>query len=105
LVSLFLGCALLPLVAFGWLSLTQVTDSLRAEVERELQQNARKAGQSLAQRMLGAADELGLAVALSSPQSPLAGAPPMVLTRLQQSFSSLQLDEGAEVRALFGPPF
>ena len=105
LVSLFLGCALLPLVAFGWLSLTQVTDSLRAEVERELQQNARKAGQSLAQRMLGAADELGLAVALSSPQSPLAGAPPMVLTRLQQSFSSLQLVEGAEVRALFGPPF
>jgi len=103
LVSLFLGCALLPLVAFGWLSLTQVSDSLRAEVERELQQNARKAGQSLAQRLLGIADELGLAIALSPAQSPLAAAPPMVLTRLKQSFASLQLVEGNEVRALFGP--
>lgn len=95
LIALFLGCALLPLVGFGWLALTQVSDSLRAEVERTLHGSAKDGGMELARRLLEGADELALGAEFCRHQGQsLRSAPQLVRDRLAQTFVSIQRAEG-----------
>ena len=60
-VALFTGCALLPLLAFAWLTLTQATEQMRAELRASLHNGAKTAGMGIAARLSQVAGDLALA--------------------------------------------
>ncbi|MBL8728883.1 MAG: HAMP domain-containing histidine kinase [Planctomycetes bacterium] len=60
LIALFLGCALLPLIAFAWLTLSRVTEQMSADTRESLHQGAKTAGMGLAARLGQVAADLVL---------------------------------------------
>lgn len=60
LIALFLGCALLPLVAFAWLTLSRVTQQMNADTRESLHHGAKTSGMGLAARLGQVAADLVL---------------------------------------------
>lgn len=60
-VALFLGSALLPLVAFAWIAVTRTTDQMRRESLAALHNGAKTAGMGIAARLSQVAGDLALA--------------------------------------------
>jgi len=50
-VVMFLGCALLPLVAFSWLTLSRVTEQMKDDARESLHLGAKTAGMGIAARL------------------------------------------------------
>ena len=64
LIALFLGCALLPLVAFAWITLTRVTEQMDSELRSSLHNGAKTAGMGLAARLGQVAADLAVVAGL-----------------------------------------
>lgn len=104
LIALFLGCALLPLVAFAWITLTRVTEQMDAELRSSLHNGAKTAGMGLAARLGQVAADLTVVAGLLGDD--LAGVrnggalalPDEVAARC----SAVWLDDGGVVRPLRG---
>ncbi len=60
-VTLFTGCALLPLVAFAWLAVSRATNQMGAELQASLHNGAKTAGMGIAARLSQVAGDLSLA--------------------------------------------
>lgn len=60
-VALFTGCALLPLVAFAWLSVTRATQQMANDLRASLHGAAKTAGMGIAARLSLVAGDLSLA--------------------------------------------
>ncbi len=60
LVTLFAGCALLPLVVFAWLAVTSATRQMREELRNSLHDAAKTAGMGIAARASQVAGDLAL---------------------------------------------
>lgn len=64
LVALFLGCAMLPLLAFAWLTLSRVTQQMNADTRESLHHGAKTSGMGLAARLGQVAADLVLVAEL-----------------------------------------
>ncbi|HZT55019.1 MAG TPA: ATP-binding protein [Burkholderiaceae bacterium] len=106
LLTQLLGCALLPLSVFAWLSLTQVSLQFRSEMERGLHASAKTAGMELADHVLAkaAAMDVVAEMALQGTGPELDARLRLLRERLQLYFSALWIDDGGRVRALAGDP-
>ncbi|MGE3172574.1 MAG: ATP-binding protein [Planctomycetota bacterium] len=105
LLALFVGCALAPLLAFGWMSLSQVSSQLNEEMERTLHRSAKAAGMELADRLLSLTDELEVARELCARgDHGIDEASEPLRERLQSQFRSLAVQRDGTVKVLLGGP-
>lgn len=105
LIALFLGCALLPLIAFAWLTLSRVTEQMNADAREALHQGAKTAGMGLAARLGQVGADLVLVAELV--QHHLAEEPGRPLTlagRLAERCAAVWLRDGDQIVVLRGEP-
>ncbi|MBL9076837.1 MAG: HAMP domain-containing histidine kinase [Planctomycetes bacterium] len=106
LVALFAGCALLPLLAFAWVTLSRVTEQMDADLRESLHNGAKTAGMGMAAR-LGqvAADLVVIAELLQQDDAVLqGGAVPPLPDQVAARCSALWLEVGGRQVALRGRP-
>jgi signal transduction histidine kinase len=103
-VLMFLGCAFVPLVIFGWLSLSQVSAELERLDERMLHDGAKTAGMGLAAKLsqLGGDVELLREIARRSDAAAPQGDPDTLKDPLRRRYSAAWLVNDSGVRPLWG---
>lgn len=103
-LSLFAGCALLPLVVFACLAVTRTTDQMRRELVAALQNGAKTSGMGVAARLSQVAGDLSLARELL--RQGHGGNETSIGATLQQHVgercAALWIVEGERVRTLCG---
>jgi signal transduction histidine kinase len=105
LIALFLGCALLPLIGFAWVTLSRVTDQMNADLREALHNGAKTSGMGLAARLAQVAADLTLVAELVE-QEPHGGAgqTPQLHEQVAARCSALWLATGDQRRVLRGQP-
>lgn len=102
-VLLFLGAALLPLLAFAAISLHHVSRHLTLETERTLHNGAKTAGMGVAARLSQAVGDLRLVgAALANPELRPGAAATGVLSFLSPRFRGLWWQHAEATQALIG---
>ncbi|HEX5051092.1 MAG TPA: HAMP domain-containing sensor histidine kinase [Planctomycetota bacterium] len=101
-VVLFLGCALVPLLAFAWLTLSRVTDHMNAEIEAALRNGAKTAALSLAANLNQVAGDLAVVSELLSQDASQSGELSTLPARIAERCAALWLVDGGKVRRLLG---
>ncbi len=106
LITLFLGCALLPLIAFAWLTLSRVTEQMNADAREALHQGAKTAGMGLAARLSQVAADLVLVGELVQRhlEDVASGEPLSLPTQITERCSAVWLSGADRVVALRGQP-
>lgn len=104
LVALFLVCALLPLVAFAWLTLSRVTDQMNADLREALHNGAKTSGMGLAARLGQVAADLAYVAELVNHEDVAAGSPRMLRDQIAARCSALWIEDAGGRRVLRGEP-
>ncbi|PIE25585.1 MAG: hypothetical protein CSA62_00835 [Planctomycetota bacterium] len=103
---LFVGCTLVPLLLFAWISLSEVSFELRAEADRQIRQATKSTGVTLAERLLLLQTDLDLAAAELERfgEDASTRSPAKLRSRLAGRFDSLFVLGGSSVTPMHGEP-
>ncbi|HXZ29175.1 MAG TPA: HD domain-containing phosphohydrolase [Terriglobales bacterium] len=100
---LFVVCAMLPILALALISFRQVTEQLREQSRKQLQQESKTQGMNLFERLRNADAEMRLLAA--NPDSPRGETVGIPTEQLQEHFLSLaRVDPKGAVEAVLGKP-
>jgi signal transduction histidine kinase len=103
-LGLLLGCALLPLVSFAWLAVSQVSSHLRTEGEMGLHVSAKSVGMGIAGRLVAFDGVLDLVAGELHRAGPgaLARAPDQLTRHIARLFRSVWTWDGQHARHELG---
>ncbi len=106
LLGLLLGCALLPLAGFAWLSVTKVSSQLWLDAEKGLHISVKSLGMDLAERLsrLRTDFEIARAEWNSRGAGALRTVSPTLRERLTAQFRSIHVFDGAAASVELGDP-
>src|SRR5688572_28813750 len=96
LIGILLGCSLVPLLGFAWLSIWQVSSQLREDAMSTLHSSAKTAGMRIAEGLLRLQGDFELARAwlVTSGPGALRAAPRALTDRLLSQFRSIYSSVG-----------
>ncbi|HEX6813238.1 MAG TPA: ATP-binding protein [Planctomycetota bacterium] len=101
-VVMFLGCALLPLVAFSWLTLTRVTGQMHDDAREALHLGAKTAGMGIAARLSKVAGDLAVVNDLVEQHGTVAARGRDRLNQVAAMCSSVWIVDGEHIELLRG---
>ena len=99
---LFVVCAMLPIIALALISFRQVTEQLREQSRKQLQQESKTQGMNLYERLVNADAEMRLLAA--NPDSPRGETVGVPTEQLREHFLSLGRVSPQGVEAVLGEP-
>src|SRR5688500_480218 len=99
---MFLGCALLPLVAFSWLTLTRVTGQMHDDAREALHLGAKTAGMGIAARLSKVAGDLAVVSDLVEQHGTVGARGRDRLNHVASMCSSVWIVDGEHIELLRG---